>query len=81
MSVMFEVYYRRPQDVARETRLTEQVVSIGGRFDFWEESELPGACNYVCLTYEFDGWHQAEHAAAVLRGQGEHVEGPQEYGD
>ncbi len=81
MSVMFEVYYRRPQDVAREARLTEQIVSLGGRFDFWEENEIPDVCSYVCLTYEFDEWPQAELVAAVLREQGEHVEGPQEYGD
>jgi hypothetical protein len=81
MSVMFEVFYARPQDPDREARLTEQVAALGGRFDFWEESEIPGVCNYVCLTYEFDHWQQAEHVAEVLRQQGEHVKGPYEYGD
>jgi hypothetical protein len=81
MSVMFEVYYRRPQDHEREARLTEQVTQLGGRFDFWEESHIPGVCNYVCLTYEFDDWPQANAAADILRQQGEHVEGPSQYGD
>jgi hypothetical protein len=81
MSAMFEVYYKRPQDPEREARLTEQVVALGGRFDCWEESEIPGVCDYVCVTYEFDDWRQADVAAEILRGQGEHVEGPCDYGD
>jgi hypothetical protein len=80
LSVMFEVYYRGPRDLARETTLTDQIVALGGHFDFWEENEIPGVCNYVCLTYEFDDWPPAERAAAVLRQQGEHVEGLQQYG-
>ena len=74
---MFEVYYGGPRDPARETQLTAQVVALGGRFDYWEESGKSG----VCLTYEFDNWPQAECAATILRKQKEHVEGPQEYGD
>lgn len=81
MSVMIEVFYHRPQDSLRESRLTELVEALGGRLDFWEESEIPDVCNYVCLTYEFDQWEQAEHAAAELRRQGEHVKGPQVYGE
>jgi hypothetical protein len=35
----------------------------------------------MCLTFEFEDWPRAQSAAAVLRQYGEHVEGPQEYGD
>jgi hypothetical protein len=77
MSVMFELYYTPPYDPDREARLTEQVASVGGRFDFWEEE--PG--RYICLTYEFDDWEQAEHAADILRQKGESVKGPQQYAD
>ncbi len=81
MSVMFEVLYARPADPKREALLTRQVAALGGRLDFWEESEVASACNHVCLTYEFDDWQQAESAAEALRRQGEHVKGPYEYGD
>ena len=78
---MFEVYYRRPRDYEREERLTAQLTALGGRLDYWEESEIPGVCSYICLTYEFDDWLKAENSADILRRQGEHVKGPQEYGD
>jgi len=80
MSVMFEVMYRAPVDSERENRLTERMVKRGGKLDFREETEISGMCSQVCLTYEFDHWKEAESAAAALRGQGEHVEGPCEYG-
>jgi hypothetical protein len=35
----------------------------------------------VCLTYEFSGFQEAQEAASRLRSQGEHVEGPMDYGD
>jgi hypothetical protein len=34
----------------------------------------------VCLTFEFDDRTQAELAANALRQEGEHVEGPVDYG-
>jgi hypothetical protein len=77
MTVMFEVYYTRPRDLARETKLTEQVLVLEGRLDFWEESSVG---NHVCLTYEFEDWPPAEKAAAILREQGAYVEGPVPYG-
>jgi hypothetical protein len=80
MSVMFEVYYRSPPDVCKEEALSARVSSLGGRLTFREvpqEHEMGG----VCLTYEFDAWEQAEVAAEALRQQGEHVEGPCDYGD
>ena len=81
MSYLFEVYYKGPQDVTREERLTKGVVAYGGRFDFWEKSEISNVCNYVCLTFEFDDYSQAERAVGILGQQGEHVEGPGLYGD
>jgi hypothetical protein len=79
MSFMFEVYYRSPVDPRKEAKLTEQVASLGGQLTCHE----PPDDNYwaVVLTYEFDDWDQAEAAAGVLRTQGEHVEGPMDYGD
>ena len=79
MSYMFEVYYKWPQDPRREAALTKQVAHLGGRLSFREvpdEQEI-GA---VCLTYEFDDLDLAEVAADSLRQQGEHVEGPVDYG-
>ena len=74
---MFEMSYQGPQDSAREAQLTAQVVALGGRFDFWEE----GGESCICLTYEFNNWQLAHHAATTLREQNEYLEGPQEYGD
>lgn len=80
MSYMFEVYYRPPADPRREAALTEHVSKFGGRLDFREVPEN-GKSGGVCLTYEFDDLRQAELAAATLREQGDHVEGPMDYGD
>ena len=75
---MFEVYYSQPRNHEREARLTAQVISLGGRFDYWEDG-TPEA-TYICLSYEFDALEQAECAATTLRQLGEHVEGPVPYG-
>ena len=79
MSVMFEVYYSPPADIGREGMLTARVSSLGGRLSYREvpEDKREGS---VCLTYEFDDRDQASRAAALLREQGEHVEGPVDYG-
>jgi len=77
---MFEVYYRKPRDLAREAKLNGRVESLGGRLDYWEEGDGASHCESICLTYEFEGWSRAEHAAEALRQEGEHVEGPIEYG-
>jgi hypothetical protein len=79
MSYMFEVYYKPPSDPIREAALTQRVVSLGGRLDFREDPEEQGNAG-VCLTYEFDDLEAAEVAAEALRRQGEHVEGPVDYG-
>ena len=77
MSYMFEVYYRRPADPRREAALTSRVSSLGGRLSY---REAPEGKEGVCLTYEFDEPDRAEAAAQLLREQGEHVEGPVDYG-
>ena len=79
MSVMLEVLYKRPSDPKREATISERVGQFGGRLTYREE---PGSAGVgpVCLTYEFDAFPQAEEAASRLRSQGEHVEGPMDYG-
>lgn len=79
MSYMFEVLYRGPADPPRETALTQQVSELGGHLDYREEP-AGAMAGSVCLTYEFDDRRRAEAAAAALRRQGEHVEGPMDYG-
>jgi hypothetical protein len=75
---MFEVYYRSPADSRKEATLTARVANLGGRLSYREGPE--NSAENVCLTYEFDGQDQAEVAAEALRAQGEHVEGPADYG-
>jgi hypothetical protein len=77
---MFEVYYRPPVDAGKEAKLTALVSSLGGRLDYREVPERDGD-HGICLTYEFDDRDQAEAAAQKLLEQGEHVEGPCDYGD
>jgi hypothetical protein len=77
MSFMFEVYYRLPADPRREAALTARVSCLGGRLSY---REAPAEKGGVCLTYEFDEPDQAAAAAQALREQGEHVEGPVDYG-
>lgn len=79
MSFMFEIYHQPPPDPKREAALTERVSRLGGRLTFREESNGEGTGS-VCLTYEFDNQDLAEVAAQALRQQGEHVEGPVDYG-
>ena len=80
MSAMFEVYYRAPADLAKETTLTTSVGGLGGRLSYREVAENDDE-HGICLTFEFDDPSQAELAAQKLRQQGEHVEGPSDYGD
>jgi hypothetical protein len=76
---MFEVYYRPPEDPVRESGLTRHVAQLGGRLDYRETPE-EGKPGGICLTYEFPDIDRARKAADALRAQGEHVEGPVEYG-
>jgi hypothetical protein len=80
MSVMFEVLYKSPPDSRREAAISERVRSFGGRLTYREEPEKIQE-GPVCLTYEFDGFQEADEAATQLRSQGEHVEGPSTYAD
>ena len=79
MTYMFEVYYKPPADPKKEAALLERIARLGGRLDYREEPQ-DGTAASVCLTYEFDRLEQAEAAAESLRREGEHVEGPQDYG-
>ena len=79
MSFMVEVYYRPPADARKEAALTARVADLGGQLSFREVPEK-GQAGGVCLTYEFDKPGRTELAAAALRDQGEHVEGPVDYG-
>jgi hypothetical protein len=80
MILSFGVYFRAPGKRPQEEALTQRVAGLGGRLDHREapQSETSGA---ICLTFEFDVRDQADAAAQVLREQGEHVEGPMEYGN
>jgi len=79
MSVMFEVFYKPPSDKEREAKITGFVLKTGGRLDY-RESPPDTEIGSICLTYEFDERDSAEAAASLLRQQGEHVEGPMDYG-
>ena len=80
MSYMFEVYDKAPADPKKEAALSQQVLKHGGRLDYREDPEETGSSRAVIRTYEFDDFGQAEAAAEALRQQGEHVEGPGDYG-
>lgn len=77
MTWMFEVYYKGPVDSAREARINEVVAAFGGHLDCHEPSDL----GPVVLTFEFSSLEAAKTAADELRTAGEHVEGPEPYGD
>jgi hypothetical protein len=79
MSFMLEVYYHSPVDPLRERSLTTLVTQLGGKLDYREVPIAPISSG-VILTYEFDERERAEKAAKALREQGEHVEGPADYG-
>jgi hypothetical protein len=78
MSFMFELYYRSPEDKAREARIVAEIVEAGGRLDYREPEDTAGGS--ICLTFEFDSREQAELAEAALQKRGEHTEGVCDYG-
>lgn len=80
MSAMVEVLYRSPSDPGRESAIADRVGLFGGRLTYREEPDQMAA-GPVCLTFESRDLAVAEEAAVSLRSQGEHVEGPSEYGD
>jgi hypothetical protein len=75
---MFEVLYKPPSDSRREAVISERVGELGGRLTYREEPN-GGGSGPVSLTFEFFGFPEAQEAAARLRLQGEHVEGPTSY--
>jgi hypothetical protein len=79
MSYMLEVYYKAPVNQHKEAELPERVSELGGRLDYREEDNGQTSSS-ICLTYEFDDRGEANAAADSLRQNGEHVEGPQDYG-
>ena len=79
MSLMFEVYYKPPSDKEREAKIAGFVLKKVGRLDY-RESPPVAEIGAIRLTYELDERDSAEAAATLLRQQGEHIEGPMEYG-
>lgn len=79
MSIMFEVYYKAPPDPRKEAKLNVQISRYGGHLTFRENPDQYDSAS-VCLTYEFDDLSLAGMATKLLREQGEHVEGPVDYG-
>jgi hypothetical protein len=79
MSYMVEIHYVPPANPTKESALLKCIAELGGRLDYREEPNGERRQN-ICLTYEFDDLEQAATAAERLRQQGEHVEGPQDYG-
>ena len=79
MSYMIEVYYRVPEDKAREGRLAECASAHGGWLDYPESADRVGGP--VCLTFDFPTVEQAQAAADRLRSHGEHIDGPMDYGE
>ncbi len=77
MSVMIEVYYKKPECVEREREISSCAFKYNGKVTSRE------SCNSesVCLTIEFPDWKNAEDASSKLRESGEYVEGPMDYGE
>ena len=78
MSFMFELFYRSPEDKAREARVVSEVVAGGGHLDCREAEDISGGP--ICLTFEFESETQAQVVATALRQRGEHVEQVCSYG-
>jgi hypothetical protein len=79
VSFMIEISYPMPRDDLREKTITQLVSFWGGQLTYREETSSD-ASKTVCLTYEFVDRNSAELAATHMRRQGEHVDGPQDYG-
>jgi hypothetical protein len=80
MSATLEVLYKSPADLRRENVISRRVEKYGGRLTYREEPDA-SAPGPVCLTFEFNDLGIGQEAATSLRSQGEHVEGPSDYGD
>jgi hypothetical protein len=77
MSVMIEIYYRKPVDLQREAVIGKCLTNLEGKVTYREDDSR----DTICLTAEFNSWEKAQAASAALRAEGEHVEGPSDYGD
>ena len=77
MSFMFELFYKSPEDEAKEARIVAYVVAGGGRLDYREPADRDGGA--IVFTFEFESREQAETVATSLRQRGEHVEGVSDY--
>ena len=78
MSVILEIYYKSPENLSREARISDEVVKLGGTLSFKEQPES-AASEAICLTYQFPDREIGERAAKAIRSLGEHVEGPSDY--
>jgi hypothetical protein len=78
---MLEVLYHAPTNLERESRIARTVEEHGGRITYKEEPAEGSPAETVVLTCEFDDYRAAEAAPKQLRGLGEHVGGPMDYGD
>ncbi len=82
MSFMLEVLSKSSLDMRREAMIAESVSRFGGHLSCREEpDDVDFAAGPICLTFEFANRQVAQEAASCLRSQGEHVEGPVDYGD
>jgi hypothetical protein len=79
MSFMIEVLYHRPRNLDRERVISEIVAPHGGRFDYFEDTNMPGISETITLTFVFDVRAKAEEAATALISGGHHVEGVCDY--
>ena len=77
MSVMIEIYYRKPADSQRETAINECLANHQGKVTYREDDSN----ETICLTAEFHTRGDAQAASTALRAIGEHVEGPSDYGE
>lgn len=77
MSVIIEVYYKKPENEEREHAISECASEYNGAITFREDDNAES----VCLTIEFPYWENAKDAGLKLSESGEHVEGPMTYGD
>lgn len=78
MSVILEVYYRKPIDLHREEKIVSEAGKSKGVLGFREEP-IDRQSEAICLTLEFPNHECATRAAAAISKMGEHVEGPSDY--
>ena len=75
VSYAMDVYYAQPASRLCEATITQQAAQLGGRLDYREEIEMPGAAHSICLTFEFEGMGEADRAAEALARTGSTLKG------